>query len=339
MFERIAHTAARWRDPDHRPRVRAVEATLRAPNRFTPEALTFAINQQMALLDASRLEAWIGTRSAAQPLTLGVFSAGNVPLVGLQDLLAVTAMGYRYLGSVSKKSDFLLPAFAREAGLDACFDAADKVWAASDAVIVTGADATRTWAEVQAKRHGIPRHRCLLRGHSYSAAVVDGRESAEERERLAEDALLHEGLGCRSVALVWAPETLSPDPYLESFAHMRAVFPVHRNTPGTLAMQQALLKALDASHAYGEGLEFLVSRGPAEVQAPGHIRWVPYRESEALAQGLLAHRARLQCVYAREGLLRQLPGELRLERLGMAQRPALDWQPDGKDTVAFLACL
>ncbi len=337
MFDAIAQAAARWCAPGYAPRQHVVQATLQAPNRFTPEALAFAISQQMALLEADRLQAWIAQRRPLKPSTVGVFSAGNIPFAGLQDLLAVVCLGHRYLGSVSHRSPVLLPAFAAEAGLGAEFAGADEVWQQADAAIVTGTDDTRAWAESQAAHHGIARQRCLLRRHSYSAAVIDGRECAGERAGLAEDALLHEGLGCRSVALIWAHETLPLAPYLKSFARFRAVFPAHRDTFGRLATQRALLKALRVPHACGAG--YLLSRGPPVPQAPGHIRWVPYRCLDDVIQGLAAHRARLQRVYAREGLMAQLPDCVKAEPLGAAQRPALEWQPDGVDTVAFLAAL
>ena len=130
-------------------------------------------------------------------------------------------------------------------------------------------------------------------------AVVDGRETEEERDGLTEDALLHDGYGCRNVALIWAPKDLSPDAYLESMAAFRAVFPPHRDTPGALKMQQALLAALHLPHAYGEGLEFLLSNGEADVQGPGHLRWVAYEDLGEVAAWLARHTETIQLVVAR----------------------------------------
>src|SRR5690625_7069703 len=59
-------------------------------------------------------------------------------------------------------------------------------------------------------------------------------------------------------------------------AAFRGVFPAHEKTPGSLKMHQAMLAAVEHPHAYGEGLEFLVSKGPPEVQIPGHVRWSEY---------------------------------------------------------------
>lgn len=344
LIDAVAAEAALWREPDYPPREGAAQRTLEAPNRFTGEALAFAVNQQMHLLTRKRLAAWAGERWAAEARTVGVLNAGNIPLVGLQDFLAVILTGHRYRGSVSSKSPHLLPAFAagvgaRVGGLDASFRPAEALFAEAQAIIATGGEETGTWVEAQCEAHGIPEGRLLLRGHRYSVAILDGRERAEEREKLAEDVLLHEGYGCRNVALIWAPAGLKPDKYLEAFALFRGVFPAHTEVAGTLQLQKAFLEALDVPHAYGEGLAFLVSKGPPEAQRPGHARWTEYGEFEAAVRWLLAHAGEIQLVAARPEVGRRLPGDLPVVSLGQAQRPPLNWCPDGKDTLGFLGSL
>jgi len=344
MIGAIVAAGRAWRDPAYPARVEAVRRTLEARNRFTDAALTFAVNQQMHLLTRKALERWGSGHWASRPVTVGVLNAGNVPLAGLQDLLAVLLTGHRYFGTTSSKSPFLLPAFAEEIvrtlkEAPVQFGPVEALWSQAEAVIATGGDETRAWAIEQCEALAIPPDHCLLRGHRFAVAVIDGKERTQERDNLAEDALLHEGYGCRNVALIWAPEGTSPDPYLEAFAVFRSVFPPHPRTPGTLKMQQAFLKAVDLPHAYGEGLEFLLSKGPPEVQRPGHIRWVEYADLEDVCSWLKAHENALQFVAARPALAAQLPDHLPLTSPGEAQRPPLDWQPDGQDTVAFLAGL
>ncbi|ARA92626.1 hypothetical protein AWN76_005225 [Rhodothermaceae bacterium RA] len=340
----VVEVASRWQDPDHPRRADAVAATLAAPNRFTAEAVAFAVNQQMSLLTPEALTAWASGTWAAAPLTVGVLNAGNVPLAGLQDALAVLLAGHHYLGTVSSKSPALLPAFLAEVRehlpvLPVRFVEAATLFAEAEAVIATGSDETADRVAAQCEAHGIPPARRLLRGHRFGVAVIDGQESDDEREMLAEDALLHEGYGCRNVALIWAPAGLAPDPYLDAFAAFRSVFPVHPDLPGALRMQQAFLEATGQPHAYGEGLEFLLSRGAPEPQRPGHIRWVEYEDLDEVNRWLHEHAGRIQIVVARDGLRARLAAGDRLEPLGMAQRPALDWRPDGVDTMAFLAQL
>lgn len=344
LIEGIAAVAAKWRDPAYERRSRAVWKTLDAENVFTEEALAFAVNQQMALATADRIEAWIAGRSAPRRRTVGVLNAGNIPLVGLQDFLAVVLTGHRYVGTISSKSPALLPAFVadlreRLPSLEAEFAGWQDVFASAGALIATGSDETLDWARQECRRHGISPERRLMRGHSFGVAVLGARETDDEYERLAEDALLHEGVGCRNVAIIWAPRGLPPDPLLEAFARFRAVFPAHESTPGRLAMQQAFLEAVDQAHAFGEGLEFLLSRGDPEEQQPGHVRWTEYDDLAEVNQWLEAQASRIQLVVASEAVCEHLTEAVDLHRLGDAQRPGMDWRPDGVDTVAFLTAL
>ena len=64
----------------------------------------------------------------------------------------------------------------------------------------------------------------------------------------------------------------------------RGVYPVHERTPGSLKMKKAFLAAQNVPHAYGEGLEFLVSKGDPNFMEPCHIRWAPYKSLEEVLQ-------------------------------------------------------
>ena len=347
-FEAVAAAADAWRDPEYEGRARAVEETLRAANAFTEEAVAFAANQQMTLLTEEALAAWIRDRRASAPAAVGVLHAGNVPLAGLQDFLATVLAGHRYIGAVSSKSPALLPAFVRDVRrfdpeIEARFASLPDLLRAANALVATGSD--ETIASLRARLEETARldemvlapDRCLFRGHSFAAGVLDGGEQEDTYERLAEDILLHEGFGCRNVAVLWAPRGLSPDGLLEAMARFRGVFPAHEGTAGRLAMQRALLEAVGASHAWGEGLEFLVSRGEPEAQAPGHLRWVEY-DDLAEADAWLAEQP-VQLAVAEERVQKRLAFKGLCLAPGEAQRPALSWRPDGVDTVDFLASL
>jgi len=186
----------------------------------------------------------------------------------------------------------------------------------------------------KAKVEELGEEECWLRGHRFSIAVLDGREKKEALLDLAEDALLHEGMGCRSVAIVFAPGGMDIDPVLDAFATYRGLFPAHQRTRGALKMQRAFLKAIGTPHAYADDDQFLISRGEADVQLPGHIRWVEYTSFEEVELWINSKRNLIQCVFADESLRRGNPD---WEVLGTAQRPMLDWKPDGRDHASFLS--
>ena len=344
LLDAIVRTGADWADPDHPARAEAVRRTLGLENRFTEEALAFAINQQMQAISGGRLEAWVNGRKAAQKRVVGVLNAGNVPLVELQDYLATVLVGHAYLGVLSSRSPHLLPAFHEEVGrragaMEASFTTADDMLGRSDAVIATGTDETRDVIDRACEERGIPPRNRLLRGNRFAVAVLTGNETVDDLEGLAEDTLLHEGQGCRNVALIWAPKDHSPDALLEAFANFRSIFPVHRATSGALAMPRAFLEAVGTPHAYGEGLEFLLSKGEPEVQQPGHVRWVEYADVSEAGAWIQAHADQLQAVVGREEVLHLAPRGVARDTPGTAQRPAVDWCPDGRDVIEFLLTL
>jgi len=88
--------------------------------------------------------------------------------------------------------------------------------------------------------------------------------------------------------------------------------------------------------AYGDGLEFLISKGAAEPQAPGHVRWVEYDHLGEIVPIVNDFLADVQCMVARKHVRNKLPEIWDIQRFGSTQRPPLDWKPDGVDTIDFL---
>ena len=337
-LELIADVAAEWRDPDHSARAAAVEATLEAPNRWTEQALTHALNRWMERLTVEALVEWVGEDAFSASVRVGVLHADAGPLAGLRDALATWALGHRYVGCVPDGSPALLPSFAedlQENGLDADiqFGTEEEVYKKGEVLIAQPESVEAV--QSACNEAGIPEERRLIRSPVYSVGVVDGHESQDEMGRLAEDMLLYEGMGRRHLALIWAPRDHAPDDYLQAMAHFRGLFPAHDDTPGTLQMQQAFLDAHDQSHAYADGLEFLVSRGEPEVQRAGHVRWTEYDQLETFANWLSDHKEDVYSVIARPHLQEKLPDHHTIRTPGGVHIPALD-DTEGRELVAFL---
>ncbi len=341
----LVRTARAWKSPRYQQlRRNVVTKTLTASNTFTEEAIEFAIDQQMDGVTEAALSAWIGQRKIKGGCRVGVINAGNVPLVGLQDLLAVLVCGHSYVGVLSSKSPYLLPEFVNTlldqgADINVKFVDRDEMWGKAEAVIATGSNEAIAQIKVLAGRQGFTPDRCLFRGNRYGIAILNGFESESDLDGLALDVLLHEGMGCRNVALIMVPAGLEPDNCLKHFAEMRGVFPAHPSTSGKLSMQQAYLAATGQPHAYGDGLEFLLSKGAPEIQAPGHVRWVEYRNQDEMVSVIEALRGEIQCIVAQEELRKQLPSSWQVGPFGSTQMPTLDWRPDGHDTIGFLCSL
>jgi hypothetical protein len=344
IFDALTDTAADWRDPDHPSRAEAVEATIDAPNRWTEEALDYALNRWMQRLTPEALVDWLGAEVGESPTTVGVLHGDADPVEGLRDAVAVWAAGHRYLGAVPDASPALLPAFVddlreRTDAVDAAFVETEEVLAGADAVMAQPSREDAAGLREQCEAHGIPEDRQLLRPTRLVIAVLDGDESDDARGGIAEDFLLYEGGGHRRLALLWAPRDLSPDSYLEAMARFRGVFPGHEDTPGTLQMQKAFLAARDEPHAFADGLEFLVSRGePTIPSTHGHLRWTEYDDLDAVGDWIEEHREALYAVVARAPLHDQLPEDWPLRTPGGLHIPPLD-DEEGAAIARFVRSL
>ena len=339
IVEAVAGAADKWREPTFGARVTAIEETLTLPNTFTAEAIEFAVDQLMAELTREKLTNWVGGRRAINPSTVAVLGAGNIPLVEFQDWLAVTLVGHRFVGALSSRSNRLLPAFAATAGLGDVtrITVFDEALAQADVLVGTGATETTATLRERAIVAGLSAEQLLLRGSGFGVSVLTGSESSDDLLDLAEDCLLHEGRGCRNVAVVWVPAGTAPDRFLESAATFRGVFPGHPKTAAGLRIPKAMLEARGIPCAYADDLSFLVSRGPAEVLEPCHLRWCEYSDIGDPVEWIARQGQHVQVVTtSRRKVGAASPFGAQVARLGSAQRPPISWKPDGVDTIDFL---
>ena len=299
---------------------RIIEAAAAANPWFSAASITTAVEAiRTEMLQRDRLEAWLAPYRlpVAAPKQVLVVMAGNIPLVGFFDLLCVSVSGHRCLVKPSSKDRVLLQFVLDELrAIDpalpvSLYEGSEAV----DAVIATGSDNTNRY--FRAAYAGLP---ALLRGSRQSVALLTGDETEAEREGLAEDIWLHNGLGCRNVSLLLLPEgypfpDLRPpqlsDKYRNNYRQTRALLEM-TGTPfldlgGAVVVEQ---------EGFPQALSALACRR--------------YRtEAEALAW-LAEHDREIQCVVARP-----IDHPRRVD-FGAAQHPRLTDYPDAVDVIAFL---
>ena len=337
----IAEAAEAWSDPEYPLRIEAVTRALEASNKFTQEAVAFAVNQHMSQLQLSKLNRWLQEKLAASPQKVMLFHHGRVPLEELRAWVGIVASGHWHIGVYEEEPPYLLCAFIEDvrgryqALKSTCTDLAEEL-PSLDAVIAMGVDDAEALLAYFDDRE-LKKHKGhLIRQKRQGVCILDGKESANDMERLAEDVLLHEGVAEENVSVIWAPAELNPDPYLEAFALFRSIFPAHERTAGSLQMQKAFLAAQNAAHAYGDGLEFLVSKGDPAFQEPGHIRWVPYANKNEVESWVDANKHVVQHVTARTGLQGMLSFAAPVLSFGESHRSTLETDRTSNDVLDFL---
>jgi hypothetical protein len=209
----------------------------------------------------------------------------------------------------------------------------DEAVLRADALIATGSSATTKLIWRQFAAAGMPQ-RALLRGSRIGAAVLCGAESDEDLFSLASDVLPHEGRGCRSVAIVLAPNGLPPDRFVEQANRFRRNFPPHGGTLLAVGRAVRLLNAVEEPFIQGDG--FVLIEGDVALREPCIVRWVRYKEESEPTAWLERNRRLVQVVVSSESAAHIIPQDIEGCRFGEGQDPPLSWCPDGVDTMAFL---
>ena len=320
------------------------EATAFALNQLmasvTPDALRDLVEEARAEEGTSKERHAVNQRNAADhdsPIAILEHGAAT-PTSGVRELCVLALFGVSTSSVVPARSPALIPSITRS--LQDAFDEAGGTWnvrhtmAAEAAeweteaeretdeapppfnvphnldldpctLAVTEASGSICEAIERRNESGAPIHH-LARPSTQTIGVIDGSEPEDARQHLARDALLHEGVSPRCLKILWAPRDLTPDPILEAMAEFRGVVPAHDATPGALEMQRAFLEAIDQSHAYATGLQFLMSRGNPEAQQGAHLRWVEYNTLDEVGDWLADQPQEILHLVARRPLHERL---------------------------------
>lgn len=148
--------------------------------------------------------------------TVGITMAGNIPLVGFHDFLCVFLSGHKQRIKFSTKDDVLLPHFMQKlyewdnSNLELI--SASEMLKGCDAYIATGSNNSAKYFEFY-----FAKYPHIIRRNRTSIAILDGNETEEELEQLADDIYQYFGLGCRNVTKLYVPETYDFIPMLAAF--------------------------------------------------------------------------------------------------------------------------
>src|SRR5690606_32965371 len=147
---------------------------------------------------------------------IGLVLAGNIPMVGLHDVIATFLSGQKALIKYSEKDNVLIPALLEllhkiEPATKDYFEVVDRL-KNYNAVIATGSNNTAAHFSYYFKN--VPH---IIRQNRNSVAIIHGNEHKPDFDRLAEDIFLYFGLGCRNVSKIYVPEGFQFNELMESF--------------------------------------------------------------------------------------------------------------------------
>jgi len=291
---------------------------------FIPEFIDLAVkNIAHNFLQKDLLEQWAKKyelKDSEDPKTIGIIMAGNIPLVGFHDLLAVFLSGHKAMIKTSSKDDILIKHLANKIVENdkeaAAFIRFEEMLKGCNAYIATGSNSSSRYFE-----YYFGKYPHIIRKNKTSTAVLTGSETTDDLEKLADDIYQFFGLGCRNVTKIYIPENYDFIPLLETFKKYNYLADHHKyknNYDYNLA-----LHILNHKYYMTNGSIILVQDTP--VFSPiSQLNYEFYTDINGL-KATLKVNPDLQCIVGRDFI-----------PFGQAQCPALDDFADKVNTMEFL---
>lgn len=296
---------------------------------FTAENLRYALAQWAGLLNQQDLTKWLAPYPMAKhPKKVGLILAGNVPLVGLHDILAVILSGHHPLIKLSSKDRYLLPFLLQkwqvfsDGGLD--YEFVEKLQN-YDAVIATGSNNTARYLEYYFKDT-----LSVIRKNRTSIAVLKGDETPEELQLLAEDIFRYFGLGCRNVTRLFIPQDYPLDYLFENFLTFKDIINHHQYANNYEYNRAVYL--LNQVRFWDNN--FVMLKEDENLFSPlSVINFTRYSSLLEVQEFISEHEDQIQAIVAKPDL------GIDSIAIGEAQNPGLDTYADQVNTMAFLDVL
>ncbi|MFC2467652.1 MAG: acyl-CoA reductase [Capnocytophaga endodontalis] len=296
---------------------------------FTRANVIFAFKSWSDALSENNVKQWLSQYQLPQttsPKKILIIMAGNLPLVGLHDLLCVLVTGHKAIVKLSSNDCVLLPylitqmkTFAPE-WTEAVTFTDDKV-TEYDAVIATGSNNTARYFEYY---FGKKPH--IIRKNRHSVAVLTGKETPEELFALGKDIFLYYGLGCRSISKLFVPKGYDFNLLFQ------AIYPYK-----DIIQEQKYANNYDYNKAvYLMSLFQLLENGFLLLKEDEHygspiatLFYEYYTDVASLKEKLTTDAEKIQCVVAHNFTTEEVA-------FGETQTPQLWDYADGVDTLNFL---
>ena len=306
-----------------------IEEAITQNSWFNKESIEYAIDAIVCnYLQVEKIEAWVTTykiEKAKNPKNVAVIMAGNIPLVGLFDIMSVIFSGNRCLYKTSSKDRVLIEYIIgtlKEIDPEILIEKLDDK-SHIDALIATGGDNT---VRIFKDRYGdIP---AIYRGSRFSMAVLNGEESEEELKSLADDIFRHAGLGCRNVSMIATPQNYNLNTLCNALKCYGKYNTINKKYVNNYTQNRAMMK-LDQLEFF-DGDFFTLTHDDQPSYIISNINISKYKNTEDIKKWILNSEDKIQCVVSN---IKSMPFRI---KIGQAQKPTLNDYPDRVDTTLFL---
>ena len=315
-------------NPRYDPFFEVIENAKHQNGWFKKDACLMAIKAWGVALEADYISKWIGPyalTTQAQPKTIAVIMAGNIPLVGLHDLISIWISGHKALVKCATKDNLLIPFLvSTDPFLESMTTFTKGKLEGFDAVIATGSNNAARYFD-----HYFSKYPHIIRKNKNGIAVLDGTESTSDLEGLGKDMLQYYGLGCRNVSKLYLPKNFDLNQIfggLYPYAHVIEMNKYANNYDYNKAVY--LMSEFD----FLENGFFMLREEKAISSPIATAHYEFYDDPTSLSKHLEEQQEHIQCIVSNAGITGAIA-------FGQAQNPALWDYADGVDTLAFLKSL
>lgn len=301
---------------------------------FTRDSINQALKAvSLQYLSADCLSAWVSgeqiTETTRQKI-IGIVMAGNIPLVGIHDLLAVLITGHKALIKASDRDLALLESVVHRLYEmhDYWRDSIELTHKLSDlgAVIATGSDSTARYFE---KYFSAYPH--IIRKNRHGVGIVFKDDTVDQMKGLADDVLSYFGLGCRNISKLYLEKGVEIDSLFEHFESHGDT--IHHNKYKNNYDYNYALFLLNKDEFYTNN--FLLLKKHDHISSRiASVHYEYFDNTYDLKNKLNRQISQIQCVMSS----RDIDG-LNCFRFGYAQKPGLTDYADGVNTIEFLKSL
>ena len=280
--------------------------------------------------DRAKIEKWIGAYKLpenSKPKILGLLLAGNIPFVGIHDIISGFITGHKMYLKYSDKDSYLMPFFVKliteqDSNAEMYFTEVERM-NDIDMVIATGSNNTSRYFDYYFGK--MPN---IIRKNRVSVAVLKQDTSMEELKMLGEDVFSYFGLGCRNISKIYLPRGYKIEKIMEAFEDWKE-WVLHNKYKNNFDYNYAIY-LLNKVKFYTNG-SLITLEDESIFSRISCLHFSYYNDIENIQSELIELRDQLQCIVSNV----ELP-KLDTVSYGSTQTPELWDYADGVDTMDFL---
>ena len=305
---------------------------------FTEQNILMSLRNWVYALAEENVNIWTEKysdelMSRRKELNIAVVNSGNIPFVGLHDLLSVLLSGNSYLGKNATGDSFLLPFIASilclvEPSYKENIRFVSRL-ESMDAVIATGNNNSARYFE-----YYFGKYPHIIRKNRNGVGVLLGNESNEKLHELGNDIFDYFGLGCRNISKLYVPKGYNFNKFFEAIEEFKGMLN-HNKYMNNFDYNNSVLLLKQIPFLQNG---FLIIRKENQIASPvAVLHYEEYDDISGLKKNLLNAIEQLQCIVFDGNYLSDdyLLENIRVD-FGKTQKPALWDYADGVDILEFL---